>query len=44
MALMEKAAGQGHAYAMDILGRGLHTFPFQLNLSSAVHRITQLSS
>jgi len=24
--------------------RGLHSFPFQLNLSSSVHRITQLNS
>ena len=25
-------------------GRGLHSFPIQLNLSSSVHRITRLSS
>jgi len=25
-------------------GRGLHSFPFQLNLSYSVHRITQLNS
>ena len=25
-------------------GRGLHSFPFQLNLSSSVHHITQLNS
>jgi hypothetical protein len=25
-------------------GGGLHLFPFQLNLSSSVHRITQLDS
>jgi len=25
-------------------GRGLHPFPFQLNLSSSVHRITQINS
>jgi hypothetical protein len=25
-------------------GRGLHSFPFQLNLSSSVQRITRLSS
>jgi ankyrin repeat protein len=25
-------------------GMGLHSFPFQLNLSSSVHRITQLNS
>jgi hypothetical protein len=24
--------------------RGLHSFPFQLNLSSSVHRVTQLHS
>ena len=28
----------------DVLGRGLHSFPFQLNLSSSVHRMTQLKS
>ena len=27
-----------------IVGGGLHSFPFQLNLSSSVHRITQLNS
>jgi hypothetical protein len=26
------------------VGRGLHLFPFQLNLSSSVHRVTQLNS
>ena len=26
------------------MGRGLHSFPFQLNLSSSVHRITQIDS
>jgi hypothetical protein len=25
-------------------GRGLHSFPFLLNMSSSVHRITQLTS
>jgi len=25
-------------------GRGLHSFPFQLNLSSSAHRTTQLNS
>jgi hypothetical protein len=25
-------------------GRGLHSFPFQLNFSSFVHRMTQLNS
>ena len=29
-------------YGID--GRGLHSFPFQLNLSSSVHRVTQLKS
>ena len=28
----------------DTTGRGLHSFPFQLNLSSSVHRITKLNS
>ena len=28
----------------SVVGRGLHSFPFQLNLSSSVHRITQLDS
>ena len=27
-----------------VRGRGLHSFPFQLNLSTSVHRITQLNS
>jgi hypothetical protein len=26
------------------VGRGSHSFPFQLNLSSSVHRVTQLNS
>jgi hypothetical protein len=30
--------------AVRMLGRGLHSFPIQLNLSSSVHRITRLSS
>jgi len=25
-------------------GRGLHSFPLQLNLSSSIHRITQINS
>ena len=25
-------------------GRGLHSLPFQLNLSSSVHRLTQMNS
>jgi len=35
----ELAAAAGPAQ-----GRGLHSFPFQLNMSSSVHRITQLNS
>ena len=27
-----------------VSGRGLHSFPFQLNLSSSVHRTTQINS
>jgi hypothetical protein len=27
-----------------VTGRGLHSFPFQLNLSSSVHRTTQLQA
>jgi hypothetical protein len=27
------------ARALVVAGRGLHSFPFQLNLSSSVHRI-----
>jgi hypothetical protein len=34
--LLDQAAEQGGP-----VGRGLHSFPFQLNLSSAVHRITK---
>jgi hypothetical protein len=29
---------------VGIAVRGLHSFPFQLNLSYSVHRITQLNS
>jgi hypothetical protein len=28
----------------DTTGRGLHSFRFQLNFSSSVHRVTQLNS
>ena len=28
----------------DTPGRGSHLFPFQLNLSSSVHRVTQFNS
>ena len=27
-----------------VLGRSLHSFPFQLNLSSSIRRITQINS
>jgi hypothetical protein len=30
--------------AARVMGRGLHSFPFRLKLSSSVHRITQLNS
>jgi len=29
---------------LETAGRGLHSFPFQLNLSSSVHRSTQINS
>jgi len=34
------AVGEG----AGMVGRGLHSFPFQINLSSSVHRITQINS
>jgi 26S proteasome regulatory subunit N2 len=39
-------AGEGAGYGMGLLlaGRGLHSFPFQLNLSSSVHRVTRRNS
>jgi len=38
-------AGPQHACAIArALGRGLHSSRFQLNLSSSVHRVTQLTS
>jgi hypothetical protein len=37
--LLDQAAEQGGP-----VGRGLHSFPFQLNLSSSVHRITHINS
>ena len=36
--------GECDVEVRQILGRGLHSFPIQLNLSSSVHRITRLSS
>ena len=44
---MDKIGAMGDFYGDDVLllvGRGLHSFPFQLNLSSSVHRITQINS
>jgi hypothetical protein len=39
------AAGDGSSIASAGPAiRGLHSFPFQLNLSSSVHRMTQLKS
>jgi len=35
---------QGLAFWEGPGGRGLHSFPVQLNLSSSVHRVTQLNS
>jgi hypothetical protein len=40
VALGNEPAGEGSAEGN---GRGLHSFPFQLNLSSSVHRINQLT-
>ena len=37
-------ARQPHECALHPVRRGLHSFPFQLNLSSSVHRVTQLNS
>jgi len=36
--------GSGDGGSRGVGGRGLHAFPFQLSLSSSVHRITQLHS
>jgi hypothetical protein len=33
-----------HHLRNRLIGRGLHSFPFQLNLSSSVHRIAQVNS
>ena len=38
-----KCGGGGGGGGGDV-GRGFHSFPFQLNSSSAVHRITQINS
>jgi len=38
------AAAAAAADSPWMLGRGLHSFPFQLNLSSPVHRMTHLNS
>ena len=34
----------GPSWRHAAAGRGLHSFPLQLNLSSSVHRVTQLDS
>jgi len=41
-----RGADVGHALGGGggVVGRGLQSFPFQLNLSSTVHRMTQLDS
>jgi len=36
--------GGGGGEGAGLAGRGLHSFPFQLNFSSSVHRMTQLNS
>jgi hypothetical protein len=36
--------GSGSSSTLVPLTRGLHSFPIQLNLSSSVHRMTQLRS
>jgi hypothetical protein len=41
MSLRSSSPGGMYVYPS---ARGLHSFPFQLNLSSSVHRITQLKS
>ena len=51
---VQAQASQGHSCDLHtdvdysghdmIFGRGLHSFPFQLNLSSSVHRMTQIDS
>jgi len=33
----------GHGMNAEELGRGLRSFPFQLNLSTCVHCITQIN-
>ena len=40
---VHRGALQRH-HVLPEAGRGLHSFPFQLNLSSSVHRMTQLNS
>jgi len=39
-----RTAGARRGADDGVGGRGLHSFPFQLNLSSFDHRITQLNS
>jgi len=40
----EEGSGADPADGDGAGGRGLHSFPFPLNLSSSVHRVTQLNS
>jgi hypothetical protein len=46
--LASGGGGRGAAVTVDGKeyngGRGLHSFPFQLNLSASVHHITQINS
>ena len=37
-------AGDLTRLAASVMGRGLHSFPIQLNLSSSVHCVTRLGS
>ena len=36
-------SGKSTIVRLVACGRGLHSFPIQLNLSSSVHRVTQLN-
>jgi hypothetical protein len=44
VALGGGGGGGGHGGGGRHAGRGLHSFPFPLNLSFSVHRMTQLNS
>jgi hypothetical protein len=39
-----RGPGARFEHASAVVGWGLHSFPFQLNLSSSVHYMTQLNS